>query len=87
MAKSVHPDLIPDQTLVFDCPYEVSRGRLSTSGRALDRFEAEERAFFERVRRAYQDLAQAEPARVRVIDGSKAQDLVKVEVKNNIISN
>jgi len=86
LARSVHPDLNPDQTLVFDCPYEVSRSRLSASGRALDRFEAEERAFFERVRAAYRDLAKAEPDRVRIIDGSKASEEVKVDIDKSLIS-
>ena len=86
LAQSVHPDLTPDQTLVFDCPYEVSRSRLSASGRALDRFEAEERAFFDRVRAAYRDLAKAAPGRVRIIDGSRAPEEVKVEVEKSLIS-
>ena len=86
LVRSVHPDLMPDQTLVFDCPYEVSRRRLSASGRALDRFEAEERVFFERVRTAYREMAKLEPGRVRIVDASKTSDKVKVEVKNNIIN-
>lgn len=86
LAQSVHPDLIPDQTLVFDCPYEISRRRLSASGRALDRFEAEERAFFERVRTAYRDMARSEPGRVRIVDASKTPDEVKVETKNSLIN-
>jgi dTMP kinase len=86
LAQAVHPGLLPDQTLVFDCPYEVSRSRLSNSGRDLDRFEAEERAFFERVRAAYRDLARAEPRRVCIIDGSKVPREVKVEIENNLIS-
>ncbi|HUN67179.1 MAG TPA: dTMP kinase [Burkholderiales bacterium] len=86
LAQAVHPGLAPDQTLVFDCPYEVSRSRLSNSGRDLDRFEAEERAFFDRVRAAYRELATAEPGRVRIIDGSKAEKEVKVEIENNLLS-
>lgn len=86
LAQAVHPDLVPDQTLVFDCPYEVSRSRLSNSGRDLDRFEAEERAFFDRVRAAYRELAKAEPDRVRIIDGSRPPKEVKVEIENNLIS-
>ena len=86
LAQAVHPGLKPDQTLVFDCPYEVSRSRLSASGRALDRFEAEERAFFDRVRAAYRDLAKAAPGRVRIIDGSRAPEEVKVEVEKSLIS-
>jgi len=86
LAQSTHPGLAPDQTLVFDCPYEVSRSRLSNSGRDLDRFEVEERAFFERVRGAYQALAAAEPGRVRRIDGSQPQELVKAEIEKILIS-
>jgi thymidylate kinase len=82
LAEATHPGLAPDQTLVFDCPYEVSRSRLSNAGRDLDRFESEERAFFERVRAGYQALARAEPGRVYLIDGSKASDKVKVDIQN-----
>jgi dTMP kinase len=86
MALSVHPDLTPDQTFVFDCSYEVSRSRLGASGRSLDRFEAEEQAFFERVRSAYRELAAAEPGRVRMIDGSRAPSEVQAEVEKQLIS-
>ena len=87
LSQSAHPGLLPDQTLVFDCPYEISRSRLGASGRVLDRFEAEERDFFERVRKAYQDLAKAEPGRVRIIDGAQAEVKVKNEVKKCLIAN
>jgi len=87
LAQAVHPGLEPDQTLVFDCSYEVSRGRLSAAGRALDRFEAEERAFFDRVRAAYRKLAGAEPDRITLVDGSKAPEKVKADVKNNLVIN
>ena len=86
LAQAVHPGLAPDLTLVFDCPYEVSRSRLSNAGRKLDRFEAEERAFFDRVRAAYRQLAEAEPGRVRLLDGSQDPEKVKVSIENILIS-
>jgi len=86
LAQAVHPGLSPDQTLVFDCPYEVSRSRLSNSGRELDRFEAEERAFFDRVRAAYRQLADSEPGRVRLLDGAQASEQVKVAIEKVLIS-
>jgi dTMP kinase len=70
LGDAVHPGLKPDRTLLFDCPYEVSRERLAGSGKALDRFEKEDRAFFERVRAAYLARAKAEPQRIRVIDAT-----------------
>ena len=86
LAQAAHFDLAPDQTLVFDCPYEVSRSRLSSSGRALDRFESEERAFFERVRATYREIGQSEPGRVRILDASKSASQVKEEVKKILIT-
>ena len=86
LAQAVHPGLAPDQTLIFDCPYEVSRSRLSNSGRELDRFEAEERAFFDRVRDAYRQLAEAEPKRVSLLDGSQTPDKVKADIEKLLIS-
>jgi len=68
LGAAAHPGLAPDRTLVFDCPWEVSRERLA--GKSLDRFERADRAFFERVRAAYLARGRAEPARVRVIDAT-----------------
>jgi dTMP kinase len=70
LGEAAHPGLQPDRTLVFDCPYAVAAARLAKAGRNLDRFEREDRAFFERVRNAYLARAKAEPARIRVIDAS-----------------
>ena len=86
LARKMHPNLKPDLTLLFDAPYAVSSHRLNSSGRSLDRFESEGEGFFERVRKAYRALAAAEPGRVRIIDGSRAPDEVKVEVEKHIIS-
>ncbi|HJS77920.1 MAG TPA: dTMP kinase [Burkholderiales bacterium] len=66
LAAAAHPGLVPDRTLVFDCSFEISRKRLQ--GKPLDRFEREERAFFERVRAAYLERSRAEPQRIRVVD-------------------
>jgi dTMP kinase len=80
LAEQAHPGLAPDRTLLFDCSYDVSRARLQGSGRAPDRFESEDRAFFERVRGAYLALAKAEPARIRMIDASGDAESVRKQV-------
>lgn len=84
MAELAHPRLAPARTFVFDCPYEVSQRRLAASGRQLDRFEREERAFFERVRAAYLALARAEPERMRVIDASGEMAAIRRAVAENL---
>jgi dTMP kinase len=80
----VHPRLQPDLTLVFDATYEVSSKRLAATGRRLDRFESEDRAFFDRVRSAYRRLAESEPGRVRLIDGTRPPEQVKADVEKLI---
>lgn len=86
LRRAVHPHLEPDLTLIFDCPYEVSRERLGQTGKALDRFEREGRAFFERVRAGYLNLAAAQSGRIRVIDASRALDIIKKEVEITTLS-
>jgi dTMP kinase len=68
----------PDLTLLLDLPVEVGlmRSRLRDAGSIADRFEAERQEFFERVRAAYLQRAQAEPERVAVIDAAASIDNV-----------
>ena len=81
LTEAAHPGVKPHRTLVFDCPYEVARERLSKSGRQLDRFEKEDRAFFDRVRDAYLSIGRQEPDRVRIIDASVDAHAVREQVK------
>lgn len=73
-------DLEPDLTLVFDLPVEIGLARAARRG-ALDRFEQEQRAFFEAVRQTYLDRAQAVPARYRLIDASRSLAEVQAELR------
>ena len=70
----------PDLTLVFDLPPSVAAGRLSHA-RAPDRLEAEDRAFFERVRQGYQQRVDAHPARYAVIDAARTPSEVAEQVQ------
>lgn len=74
-----HPGLRPDRTLVFDCPYEIARKRLQ--GKTLDRFEREDREFFERVRNHYLVRARADAARMRVIDATMELDQIRKSIE------
>lgn len=80
LREATHPGLNPDRTLVFDCSYEIAHSRLKASGRPLDRFEREDRAFFDRVRNAYLAAAAAEPARVRVIDAGAGLAAIRAAI-------
>lgn len=66
----------PDMTLLFDLPVELGMKRAGKRG-ALDRFEQEQKAFFEQVRAAYLDRAGQDPERFRIIDAG--QELLAVQ--------
>jgi dTMP kinase len=66
----VQGDLRPDITLLLDAPVAVGLERARGRG-ALDRFEQEDLAFFERVRRGYLQRALAGSGRYHVVDASR----------------
>ena len=66
--------LKPNLTLLLDAPPETTFARLAkrqaAEGSGPDRIERESLAFHERLRRAFLDMAAAEPDRFAVIDAS-----------------
>jgi len=75
----VQGDLRPDLTLLLDLP--VSQGLQRAGARSQpDRFESEEEAFFKRVREAYLQIAEQEPARVKVVDASLPLPAVQEQI-------
>lgn len=70
LEKVVHPDLKPDLTLLFDLPVRLGLERANMRSEK-DSFELEEKAFFERVRKTYLNIAKSEPRRVKVIAAGK----------------
>ncbi len=59
--------LRPDMTLLLDVPVETGMTRIAGRGKP-DRFEREDRQFFQRIRDSYLQRAAAEPQRIRLID-------------------
>lgn len=80
LERWVHPDFQPDLTLVFDLDPEIAAARLSGTGHAPDRFEREQRGFFERVRQAYLERARASSGRIRVIAADRAPEPIRREI-------
>lgn len=69
----------PDLTLLFDVPSEVAESRRSVV-READRFEREADSFFNRVRNAYLERAQADPARIHVLDARQTIAALQREI-------
>lgn len=75
LEKWVQHGFQPDLTLLLDIPLAVSMQRLAQNG-SQDRFEQEDRAFFERTRKIYLSRAQAYPSQYRIIDSSQPMNTV-----------
>lgn len=89
LERWVQQDLQPDLTLLFDAPVALAMQRARARNQSLgqahsDRFEAEENAFFERVRQGYQTRAAAQPERFRTIDASQPLAVVTESVRASI---
>ena len=62
----------PDLVVYIDVPLDTLFERLKK--RELDRFEREERSFFERIARGFNEMAKAEPDRWLIVDGTPPKD-------------
>lgn len=76
----VQGSLRPDLTILLDAPVEVGQSRIAARD-ALDRFEQEQLAFFERVRHTYLTRAVAEPGRFHVVDAAAPLDAVGTAIR------
>lgn len=79
LEQLVQGDLRPDLTLVLDIDVELGLQRARERA-ALDRFESEAVAFFERVRETYRALAQAAPERYAVVDAGQPLAAVQKDI-------
>jgi dTMP kinase len=79
LESSVQGDRQPDLTLWFDLPAEIAAARRAAA-RAADRFEAEDAAFFDRVRQGYADRGAAAPQRFVRIDATGSPEAVRTQV-------
>ncbi len=75
----VQGEVQPDLTLLLDVPVDIALKRAEARG-ALDRIEQEDRAFFERIRKAFLKRAVEYPERIRVIDASQPLEQVQKDI-------
>jgi dTMP kinase len=73
----------PDLTLILDLPAAIGLERAVSrrgEGDKADRFEREGLAFHETLRRAFLDIARAEPDRCAIIDASAGEEEVAAAI-------
>lgn len=79
LEQLVVAETMPALTILLDVPVEIGLLRAQKNGEP-DRFESEQRIFFERVRKAYLKRARQHPERMIVVDASARQSAVRKHV-------
>jgi len=69
--KGAIGDFKPDLTLILDLPVEAGLGRAASRAGKETRYESMGEDFHEKVRKGFREVAKAEPARCKVIDGTQ----------------
>ncbi|MCC7273080.1 MAG: dTMP kinase [Alphaproteobacteria bacterium] len=77
-------DLEPDLTLVIDVPVAMGLARAAARADGKHRFELRDRAFHERLRAAFLEIAAGAPRRCAVVDGAAAPDAVAAAVRDAV---
>ena len=73
----------PDLTFLLDAPIDVIKSRRKLNPN--DRFESEDREFFERVRQGYLQLASVFGDRVKIIDATQSIEQVQAEIQSYLL--
>jgi dTMP kinase len=73
-------NLVPTLTIILDLPAEIGLGRLVSQ----DRLEAEPLAFHERVRQEFLNLANVDPERYLVIDGTQNIEAINSQIVERV---
>ncbi len=88
MLKQFNPWAIgnrwPDLVVYIDVPLDILLERLKK--RELDRFEREDRSFFERIAHGFNEMAKAEPERWLIVDGTPPKDELAATILREVTS-
>lgn len=77
LSARILDEFAPDATLILDIPVDVGLARAASRDGGEDRYERMDRAFHERLRQGFLEIARHEPDRCIVIDASA--DMVSVQ--------
>jgi dTMP kinase len=80
LEQTVQGDLRPDTTILLDLDPRTGLARAASTG-AADRFEREQLEFFQRVREAYRQRAEAAPERYGIVDASLPLEQVQRQLR------
>lgn len=79
-------DALPDLTVLLDLDPASARARLDADNKPFDRLESEQADFHARVRKAFLELAAAEPERFLVLDATLPADDLAAAVRARVVA-
>jgi dTMP kinase len=80
LERLVVGETMPDLTFIIDVPPEVGLARAQGRGQGADRFEAEHVEYHRLLREAYREIAEREPDRCVLVDGTASVDAIAVRI-------
>ena len=83
LKQIIQNDFDPDLTFLLDAPIDVIKSRRKLNPN--DRFESEDKEFFEKVRQGYLQLASVFDERVRIIDATQPIEQVQSEIQSYLL--
>ena len=83
LKQIIQNEFEPDLTFLLDAPIDVIKSRRKLNPN--DRFESEDRQFFERVRQGYLQLASVFGDRVKIIDATQSIEQVQAEIQSYLL--
>jgi len=78
-------DFWPDLTLLLDVPVDIGLERMSSREGPDDRYQRKNKAFHEKLRSGFLDLAKKEADRICLIDASQDEDSVTSAIQKIIV--
>jgi dTMP kinase len=85
--KAATQSLVPDRTILIDLPVQLGLKRafkridsMDDDAPKEDRFEREALEFHESVRETYLELSEAEPERIKLVDGAREVEVIHEEI-------
>lgn len=85
LEKLVQEDLQPDLTILLDVPVKLGLSRIKRRP-VEDRIEAEQEAFFNRVREVYLKRAAEDPKRFKVLDASLSRYQIQDQLQDIMLN-
>jgi len=83
--QRVNGDLEPEITFILDAPSKIGVARALERGGAENRYERFINEFHEKARRGFIEIASTQSRRCRLIDATKAIDVIKREISELLI--